>query len=117
MRPFLLLLLAVAVYADGPKDNLAEAVRPIPPPGVPVPEADKKAIQQGVIELRVAIDNAAKAQAKNPRLAELLPDLEVFYKAVDWAVRYNEFFKNTEFKTCRAAGLRPNEMFEIPRVV
>ena len=100
MRSLLLLsLFAAFALADGPKDNVATAVRPIPPPGVPVPEADKKAIQQGVIELRVAIDNAAKAQAKNPRLAELLPDVEIFHKAVDWAVRYNEFFKDTEFKT------------------
>lgn len=118
MRTLLALILAVTVLADGPKDNLADAVRPIPPPGVPVPEADKKAIQQGVIELRVAIDNAAKAQAKHPRLAELLPDVEIFYKAVDWAVRYNEFFKNTEFKTAleliaegksRAAALTKGE--------
>lgn len=118
MRTLLALLFAAAALADGPKDNLADAVRPIPPPGVPVPEADKKAMQQGVIELRVAIDNAAKAQAKHPRLAELLPDVEIFHKAVDWAVRYNEFFKNTEFKTAleliaegksRAASLAKGE--------
>jgi len=101
MRLLPLLLLATAVLADGPKDNVATAVRPIPPPGVPVPEADKKALQQGLIELRVAIDNAAKAQAKNPRLGDLLPDVEIFHKAVDWAVRYNEFFKTTEFKTAQ----------------
>ena len=99
MRRLLLLALATVALADGPKDNVATAVRPIPPPGVPVPEADRKAIQQALSELRVAIDNAAKAQAKNSRLQELLPDLEVCHKAADWALRYNEFFKEAEFKS------------------
>jgi pimeloyl-ACP methyl ester carboxylesterase len=92
-------LLSLSLWADGPKDNLPDAVRPIPPPGMPVPESEKKIMQQGLSELRVAIDNATKAQAKNPRLEELLPDIEIYYKAVDWAMRYNEFYKNTEFKT------------------
>jgi hypothetical protein len=99
MRRLLLLTLAAVALADGPKDNVASAVRPIPPPGVPVPEADRKAIQQALSELRVAIDNAAQAQAKHPRLQELLPDLEVCHKAADWALRYNEFFKEAEFKS------------------
>ena len=72
MRRLLLLALATVALADGPKDNVATAVRPIPPPGVPVPEADRKAIQQALSELRVAIENATKAQAKHPRLQELL---------------------------------------------
>lgn len=66
---------------------------------MPVPESDRKVIQQALSELRVAIDNATKAQAKNPRLAELLPDLEIFHKAADWALKYNEFFKESEFKS------------------
>jgi hypothetical protein len=61
MRCLLCLFLAAAALADRPKDNLASAVRPIPPPGVPVPEADRKVIQQALSELRVAIDNATKA--------------------------------------------------------
>lgn len=87
----LLLLAAGVVLADGPKDNVADQVRPIPPPGVPLPEADKAALTKGLGELRAAIDAAAKAQEKNPKLADLLPDVEVYHKAVDWALRYNEF--------------------------
>ena len=65
MKCLALALLPIIAFADGPKDNLAENVRPIPPPGVAVPEADSKALQQGLTELRAAIDEAAKAQAKN----------------------------------------------------
>jgi hypothetical protein len=96
-----LCLFPLFALADGPKDNLAENVRPIPPPGVSVPESDAKALQQGLTELRAAIEAAAKAQTKNPRLADLLPDVEVYHKAVDWALKYNEVHKLTELKAAQ----------------
>jgi dienelactone hydrolase len=96
-----LVLMAVAAFADGPKDNIPTAVRPIPPTdkALALPDADKATLPKELTDLRVAIDAAAKAQAKNPRLEEYLPDLEIFYKSVDWAVKYNEFFNKGEFKS------------------
>ncbi len=85
-----LLFISTTVLADGPADNSTAAVRPVPPPGIALPDADKAALTKGLGELRAAIDDAAKVQAKNPRLADLLPDLEIYHKAVDWALRYNE---------------------------
>ncbi|NBR43373.1 MAG: hypothetical protein EBU04_11140, partial [Verrucomicrobia bacterium] len=102
MRSLLLLsFFAVTVLADGPKDNIPAAVRPIPPTdkAVALPEAEKGPLAKELAELRVAIDAAAKAQAKNPRLEEFLADLEIYHKAVDWASKYNEFFNKAEFKT------------------
>lgn len=101
--PLLSLLVVSAALADGPKDNLADNVRPIPPPGVAIPEAEAATLRQGLAELRAAIDAAAKAQAKHPQLADLLPDVEVFHKAVDWALRYQEFHKPAEFKAAAEA--------------
>lgn len=92
-------LVCGSLLADGPKDNQAGEVRPIPPLGVEVPAADQQALKQGLDALRKAIDEAAKAQAKNPKLADLLPDVEIFYKAVDWALRYREFHKPQETQT------------------
>jgi hypothetical protein len=106
MKPnhaLLALLFAVTALADGPKDNAAENVRPVPPPGVAVPEADKARLTEGLTKLRVAIDEAAKAQAKNPKLADLLPDVEIYHKAVDWALRYNEVHKLPEVKSADEA--------------
>lgn len=114
-RLVLHLLLASSALADGPKDNLAGNVRPIPPPGVVVPDADRARLTEGVAKLRAAIDDAAKAQAKNPQLADLLPDLEIFHKAVDWALRYNEVHKLQELKSADeliAEGLRRAEAFK-----
>jgi hypothetical protein len=98
-----LLTTAVCALADGPKDNLAENVRPIPPPGVAVPDADKARLTEGLTKLRAAIDAAAKAQSKNPKLADLLPDVEIYHKAVDWALRYGEVHKLPELKSADEA--------------
>ena len=43
--------LVTALYADGPGDNLPDNVRPVPPPGVAVPEPERAALQAGVDEL------------------------------------------------------------------
>ena len=86
------------VWADGPKDNIATDVRPVPPLGIPVPDPQKKELETAVQALRTAIDAAAKAQAKMPNIEDLLADVEVYHKAVDWALRHNEFFKPDEFK-------------------
>ena len=101
MRPLALLLslLPALALADGPKDNIASAVRPIPPPGVQVPKAEADKLDAALKGLRAAIDEAAKAQAKNPMLADLLPDVEIYHKAVDWALRYGEFHKAAEIKS------------------
>ncbi len=103
MKYLPLLLIPALAFADGPKDNQADEVRPVPPIGVEVPEADAKALTRGLAGLRSAIDAAVKAQAKNPKLADLLPDVEVFYKAVDWSLKYKEIHKLTELKSANEA--------------
>lgn len=115
MKRLLPLLVLTSVFADGPKDNQAENVRPVPPPGVAVPDADRARLTEGLTKLRAAIDEAAKAEAKNPKLGDLLPDLEIYHKAVDWALRYNEVHKLTELKSADeliAEGLQRAEAFK-----
>jgi dienelactone hydrolase len=101
---FTLASLAAAVPspADGPKDNLPDQVRPIPPPGVAIPEADRAALEEKVKTLGGQIASLEKDLSKKPALAALLPDVQVFHKAVDWALRYNEFFKTQETATANS---------------
>jgi hypothetical protein len=84
--PALLLALAASLpaSADGPKDNLPDNVRPIPPKGIDLPPADEAEIRKGLTELQAEI----KAIGKH----ELLPDVEVYEKAVRYAVDYKEVF-------------------------
>ena len=88
--------------ADGPADNLPDKVRRVPPPGVKVPgevraelTSGAKALGEDIAKLRVEVSG-------RPGLFRLLPDVEIFHKAVDWALRYDEFFNTNQFKVARA---------------
>jgi hypothetical protein len=96
-----LLALPAAARADGPGDNIPDKVRRIPPPGIKVPDADRQELQAGVEELGKEIDALRTALKGKSQLLELLPDVQVYHKAVDWALRYDEFYKPAEFKTAR----------------
>src|SRR5687768_10862832 len=69
--------------------TLTAQIRPVPPPGVPVPDADKTQLAGGLKRLGAAIERLRTSGQHG----ELLPDVEIFYKAVDYALRYDEFFK------------------------
>lgn len=88
VSPLLLLaLVSLAVgptHADGPKDNAPDKVRPVPPVGIDLPPADAEEVGKGLAELQGLI----KAIGKH----ELLPDVEVYEKAVRYAVQYKEVF-------------------------
>lgn len=97
----LLLLLPGALFADGPADNRADNVRPIPPPGVAIPEAARQELTGAVTRLGLEIEALRKDLAGQPERLALLPDLQIFHKAVDWALRYQEFFRTNEVDAAR----------------
>jgi len=75
----------------------ADRIAP-PKSEVVVPADVQEKLKAGLTELRKAIDNADQATSKKPALNALLPDIEIYYKAVDWALHYDEFYKTSEFK-------------------
>src|SRR5438132_6946858 len=89
------------VRADGPSDNLPDRVRPVPPPGIAVPEADRKELEAGLERLQKDMEVLRRELAKKPTLLELLPDVLIYDKAVRWALSYNEFFNTREFPVAR----------------
>src|SRR5215216_4502645 len=101
-----LLFVAIAVivafvHADGPKDNIVENVRPVPPPGVKIPANQHAELKKGVVELGNEIDDLRKTLAKKPALLELLPDVQIYYNAVYYALKYNEFYSEKETAVAR----------------
>lgn len=78
---------------SAPKSAPAPAgVRPVPPPGVQIPAGDRAELEAGVIALGKEITIAKHNLASKPEMARLLPDVMIFHKAVDWALKYDEFF-------------------------
>jgi dienelactone hydrolase len=89
--------LAAAAFADGAADNLPEKVRPVPPPGVAVPEADRAALEQGLSELGAEI-----ARLRNdPKATPFLPDVQIYHKAVEYALHNGEFFSPGEINKAK----------------
>lgn len=91
---------AVAL-ADGPNDNLPDKVRPIPPPGIKITPADRAELEHGAGELREQIAQLRAALRSKPALLELLPDVEIYHRAVVMALRDNSFFNPREIAAAR----------------
>lgn len=89
-------LFPLAARADGPADNLVENVRPIPPAGTDLEPEVKKSLE----EKRDALGQKLQQlrQKGGPQVAEFLPDVEIFHRAVDQALRFGEFFDKNEGK-------------------
>lgn len=80
--------------ADGPADNQADKVRRVPALGIELSEADRQELSRQLDELQAAIDNLAKKA--DPRTRELLPDVQIFHRAVHDALVYREFLNDKE---------------------
>lgn len=85
---------AAFVRADGPADNQADKVRRVPALGIELSEADRQDLSQQLDELQAAIDELAKKN--DPRTTELLPDVQIFHRAVRDALVYREFLNENE---------------------
>ena len=82
--------------ADGPADNVADNVRPVPPPGISVAPEDAARLEAGLAELDDKLAQLRNQLRKEPVLLAELPDVEIYAKAVRYALEYNEFFDPRE---------------------
>jgi len=80
----------VMVRADGPKDNDATQVRPVPRVGVDVLAKDRADLLRGLAGLKGRIDKLRSR--RDARTRELLPDVEIFHRAVKTNLEHREFF-------------------------
>lgn len=101
-----LLVLAATVRADGPQDNAAQNVRPIPPLGIEIDADERRNLEGYALLLDEAIANLEKRD--DARTRSLLPDIQIFAKAANWALKYNEIFHKDDIRridTCIETGL------------
>ncbi len=73
-----------------------------PPPGIEVPAADATELKTGLDTLGKDLETLRKRTVtRNPNPAEIA-DVEIFHKAVRYALQYNEFFKPGEIGAAKA---------------
>jgi prolyl oligopeptidase family protein len=85
-----LLLAGLSALADGPMDNIPTDVRRVPKLGIEVPPERKAKLEAGLKDFDSKLLNLRKS--KDAKTAELLPDVDVYFKAVHDALAYQEFF-------------------------
>ena len=96
--PALVCVIALSsVFADGSADNKDDKVRPVPPPGIEIANADRMELVKSLVALQIEISTAGKRIVR-----DLLPDVEIYTNAVRYALDYNEFFDPKEVATARA---------------
>ena len=81
--------------ADGPSDNVSDKVRPIPPEGMELPPEKRSAIEMELAKLNTLV--AEFSESKDKDIQELLPDVEIFYRAVRLALDEDGFFEPADF--------------------
>ncbi len=91
---------AASAPADGPADNRPDAVRRVPKLGIEVGPDDRKALEDGLAALGGSIGQLR--QKKDAKVDALLPDVQVFHKAVGDALKYREFFDPKEIAGAKA---------------
>ena len=102
-----MLVLQPANSADGPKDNQFENVRPVPPKGVAVPAADREELKAGQAALQAGIERLKLL--KDVFVSERIPDVEIYSKAVKYALEYDEFFNVKEIAVAKTLLKQGNE--------
>src|SRR5579883_649317 len=99
MHTICLLLLVTAF--DGDRDNHPEKVRPIPLPGIAVPPDVRAELEAGAAELAADLERLKSDLRDRPAQLDLLPDVQIFHKAVHVALAYDEFHDPQEFDLAR----------------
>lgn len=78
----------------------------IPPAGNEIAAADRQSLEAEANALAQKIEALKVSLKDKPDLLALLPDVEIYHKAVDWPLRYHEVI---DVKKARAALARGNE--------
>ena len=104
LRPFCFLLLLLClivlpvglkpIWADGVRDNDPQTVRRIPQLGIEISEADRAEFEAGLKKLDASLQQLRKK--KDKRSVTLLPDVEIFYRAVHTTLMHQEFFNKRD---------------------
>src|SRR5206468_1810972 len=73
--------LSKSARADGPRDNDAAHVRPIPPVGNDLSPADRESLRSGLDALGKEIESLRLDLKDEPDLLGYMPDVQIFFNA------------------------------------
>jgi pimeloyl-ACP methyl ester carboxylesterase len=68
----------------------------VPPFGIALSAEDRGALTNELRAFDTELKKLDRAGTKNSTSARFLPEVQIFYKAVNWAVKYDEFYRTNE---------------------
>src|SRR5438309_1105753 len=89
----------MALWAGGPVPS--RSTPRMPPPGILMPPEIKSELRQGEMQLARQIGELTVALKDRPELAQLLPDAQIYYNAVRYALEDDLFYKPEDFAAAR----------------
>lgn len=90
---FVVAALAATVHGQAPIQSANPPARRTarrPPPGIEVPDAIRKELTDQLAPLGQAIDELSTS--RDPKVRDLLPDVQIYHKAVRDALQYDEMY-------------------------
>src|SRR5689334_21391706 len=78
----------------------------LPPVGKEIPPADRKELEESLGQLANVINVLKRELATKPNLLDLLPDVQIYHKAVDWPLRYQEPLDVAKARAALDAGMK-----------
>ncbi len=94
-------LLTAVLFAVTARVGAAEQTRYAPPPGIAVPQEIREELERGVSDLGARLRELRQVLKGKTNLLGLLPDVEIYHKAVEWPLIYGEFYRSNEFAIAR----------------
>lgn len=95
---FVFIFILCKEFAFSQQTNVT--VRRIPKQGILVNEPDRTELEKGLKNLGASIEQLKLK--KDKFTVDLLPDIIVFYKAVDYALNYDEFFADKDIVSAKS---------------
>jgi hypothetical protein len=95
------LFCSIAVLPTSLAFALQENVPQIPPPGITVPDTDRTELISGTEALGKEIEALRQDLKAKPALLRFLPDVQIFYNAVHYPLKYNEFYNVKEIDVAK----------------
>jgi pimeloyl-ACP methyl ester carboxylesterase len=89
-----LLLTTASAYGDGEGDNNPAKVRQVPRVGVEISEEDRNRLNTGLEELAGLVEQLKNS--KSDLAVTLLPDIEIYHRAVKDNLEHREFFSGKD---------------------
>lgn len=86
---FTAFVLSASAFAQSPPPKT-------PPAGIAVPDADRAELTAGAAALQTEITALGRKFLSDPKLLALLPDVEIFHKAVAWSLADNTLYSPQE---------------------